>query len=181
MKESCKEDLANHFGLEPYAVDGNIGGVASARGSVGQLLSSEITTLACRSCPVLEKATSSPPLLARWSADAAESMNLCMRGHSKRENREIPSVPRSCRGRLANLSEGTANMYADGKSDDSIVLSTRANKAATAVAEFVEERESPKGILVDRPLMFRTQRRFVFRVKHGTAMTTGSETCFVIV
>ena len=43
MKESCKEDLANHFGLEPYAVDGNIGGVASVRGSVGQLLSSEIT------------------------------------------------------------------------------------------------------------------------------------------
>ena len=104
-----------------------------------------------------------------------------MRGYSKRENREIPSVPRSCRGRLANLSESTANMYADGKSDDSIVLSTRANKAGTAVAEPVEERESPKGIVVDRPLMFRTQRRFVFRVKNGTAMTTGSETCFVIV
>ncbi len=36
-------------------------------------------------------------------------------------------------------------MYADGKSDDFVVLSTRANKAATAVAESVEERESPKG------------------------------------
>jgi len=92
MKESYKEDLANHFGLEPYAVDGNIGGVASARGSVGQLLSSEIIIFACRSCPDLEKATSSPPLKARWTADAAESLNLSMRGHSKRENREIPSV-----------------------------------------------------------------------------------------
>ena len=49
-----------------------------------------------------------------------------------------------------NLPEGTANMYADGKSDDFIVLSTRANKAATAVAESVEERESPKGTVVDR-------------------------------
>ena len=74
MKESYKEDLANRFGPDPYAVDGNIGGVASARGSVGQLLSSEITILACRSCPDLEKATSSPPLLARWRTDAAESL-----------------------------------------------------------------------------------------------------------
>jgi len=76
MKESCKEDLANHFGLEPYAVDGNIGGVASARGNVGQLLSSEIFTFACRSYPDLEKATPSPPLVARWPSDAAESTEL---------------------------------------------------------------------------------------------------------
>jgi len=62
MKESYKEELANHLGLEPYAADGDIGGVALGRGNVGQLLSSEITLLACRSCPVREKATSSPPL-----------------------------------------------------------------------------------------------------------------------
>ena len=81
MKESYKEDLANHFGLEPYAADGDIRGVASARGSVGQLTQrvpgSEIITLACRSCLDLEKATSSPPLMARWLTDAVESMNLC--------------------------------------------------------------------------------------------------------
>jgi len=35
MKVSYAEDLANHRGLEPYAVDGNIGGVASARGNAG--------------------------------------------------------------------------------------------------------------------------------------------------
>ena len=73
MKESYKEDLANHFGLEPNAVDGNIGGVASARGNVGQLLSSEITNFVCRSCPVREKAKLSSPLTARWMTDAAES------------------------------------------------------------------------------------------------------------
>jgi len=73
MKESYKEGLANHFGLEPYAVDGNIGGVASARGNVGQLWSSEILIFACRSYPDLEKATPSPPLTARWTMDAAES------------------------------------------------------------------------------------------------------------
>jgi hypothetical protein len=89
MKESYREDLASNSGLEPYAVDGNIEGVASVRGNVGQLLSSEILTFVCRSYPVREKATSSPPQLARWSTDAAESLNLCMRGHFKRENREI--------------------------------------------------------------------------------------------
>ena len=30
--------------------------------------------------------------MARWCTNAAESENLCMRGHSKRENREIPSA-----------------------------------------------------------------------------------------
>ncbi len=74
MKESYKEDLANHLGLEPYAADGNIGGVASARGNVGQLLSSEITNFVCRSCPVREKAKSSSPLTARWLTNAAESL-----------------------------------------------------------------------------------------------------------
>jgi len=41
-------------------------------------------------------------------------------------------------------------MSADGKSDDSIVLSTRANKTAPAVSESVEGREPPKGTVVDR-------------------------------
>lgn len=92
MKESYMEELAIHHGLEPYAVDGNVGGVASARGSVGQLWSSEIMLFACRSCPDKEKATPPPPPVVRWLAGAAESENLCMRGHSKRENREILGV-----------------------------------------------------------------------------------------
>ncbi len=47
--------------------------------------------------------------------------------------------------RSVNVSGGTADMNTDGKSDDFIVLSTRMNKAATAVSESVEERKSPKG------------------------------------
>jgi len=78
----------------------------------------------------------------------------------KRENREIPTVSNSSElERSANATGGTADMYADGKSDDFVVLSTRANKAAAAVAESVEERESPKGSIVDLPRTFRTQRR----------------------
>jgi len=37
----------------------------------------------------MEKATSSRPLIGEVSADTAESENLCMRRHPKRENREI--------------------------------------------------------------------------------------------
>ena len=33
MKESYGEDLANHTGLDPYAEDGDILGVASVRGT----------------------------------------------------------------------------------------------------------------------------------------------------
>lgn len=47
-------------------------------------------------------------------------------------------------------------MNADGKSDDFVVPSTRVNKAATAVAESVEERKSPKGSIAELPSMFQT-------------------------
>ena len=61
MKESYRESLASCSGLKPYAGDGDIAGVASVRGNAGQLLSSEITTSVCRSCPGMEKAPSSLP------------------------------------------------------------------------------------------------------------------------
>ncbi len=89
MKESYREDVASHSGLDPYAGDGNVAGVASARGNAGQPLSSEINTFVCRSCPVMEKATSSRPLSGEAETDTAESKTLCMRRHPKRENREI--------------------------------------------------------------------------------------------
>ena len=89
MKEFYREELASRSGLDPYAGDGDVAGVASVRGNAGQPLSSEIITPACRSCPVLEKAISSRPLIGQAPTDAAESKNLCMRRHPKRENREI--------------------------------------------------------------------------------------------
>jgi hypothetical protein len=67
-----------------------------------------------------------------------------MRGDLKRENREIPSVPAAnpAAGRFENLSEGKSNVNADGKSDRSVVSSTRANNdAAEASAEPAEERD----------------------------------------
>ena len=89
MKESYREDLASHSGLEPYAGGGNSAGVASGRGNTGQLLSSEIITFVCRSCSDMEKATSPLPLVGEAATNTAESETLCMRRHPKRENREI--------------------------------------------------------------------------------------------
>ncbi len=69
-----------------------------------------------------------------------------MRGHSKRENREIPSVSESIESeRSENVTDGNADVYTDGKSDDSIVPAKRVNKTRTLAAELVEERGSPKG------------------------------------
>ena len=70
-----------------------------------------------------------------------------MRGNLKRENREIPSVPiaNAVAGRFENLSEGKSNVNADGKTDRSVVPSTRANNdAAEASAESAEERDRAK-------------------------------------
>jgi hypothetical protein len=65
MKESYKEDLANHFGLELYADDGNVLGVATTEVYAGKLLSSEITRFECRHCVCRGKATRSRAL---WQA-----------------------------------------------------------------------------------------------------------------
>ena len=160
MKESYGEKLAIHIGLDPYADDGNVVGVAWVRGTdrLG-ILSSEILIFVCRPCPVMGKTTrlaASRRVAKRHGGVVEPSMS----GNFKRENREILSAPRrERRGRPVNLSEGKTGMHADRKSDDFIVLSTRANKSAAAVAESVEERKSPKGSIVDLLRTYRTQRR----------------------
>jgi hypothetical protein len=65
MKESYRENLASSSGLELYAGDGDIVGVASVRRDAGQPLSSEILTFACRPCTDRGKATSDAPKMAR--------------------------------------------------------------------------------------------------------------------
>lgn len=66
MKESYEEDVANHFGLQRRGDCGNnVVLSVRAEGQAGQLLSSEITILACRPCPDRGKATSWTSLWAR--------------------------------------------------------------------------------------------------------------------
>ena len=106
MQESYREELASHSGLEPYAGDGDVAGVASARGNAGQPLSSDIITSVCRSCPDMEKATPWRPLYGEAVTDAAESVTLCMRRHPKRENREILWVSVGAGGMITSRRNG---------------------------------------------------------------------------
>ena len=95
MKVSYEEDLANRFGLCRRCEEGNnLVLSVRARGSVGQLSSSGILPFVCRPCPVKGKATPHRSYDGKIDAGTAESMHLGMRGNSKRENREIPSVCR---------------------------------------------------------------------------------------
>jgi len=91
-----------------------------------------------------------PTAIGKVGTDTAESQNLCMRGNSRCENREIPlalrrTPPGEMQRRSANLTEGNADMNAFGKSDEFVVPSTQANKAGSEpVAESVEGRISAK-------------------------------------
>ena len=59
-------------------------------------------------------------------------------------------------------------MNAFGKSDDFVVLSTQVNKAATAVAESVKGRRSPKGSLAELSPMLQTLSRIEHQLEwHG--------------
>ncbi len=106
MKESYRENLASSSGLGPYAGDGDIAGVASARGDAGQPSSSEIILFVCRPCPDKGKAISSRPLCGEAVTDTAESETLCMRRHPKRENRENLSVSIAIGGMFASRWNG---------------------------------------------------------------------------
>ena len=50
MKESYREDIASYSGLELYADDGNVVGVATAEVYAGKLMSSEINHFVRRHC-----------------------------------------------------------------------------------------------------------------------------------
>ena len=92
------------------------------------------------------------------NTDTAESKTLCMYGNSKRENREIPSVSAKC-GTVRKHHVWTADMNADGKSDESVVPATLANNgSAEELTESVEERDSAKRN-VEQPASDRTQSR----------------------
>jgi hypothetical protein len=147
MNQPHKKGLANHLGPESCASDRKAAGEALTGGHVGQPLSSEITTPACRPCADRGKATPGTAL-REPSPDAAESKTLSMRGSSMRENRETPetSSPVGGEERPEKAASPTSGMHVSGESDDSVVPAKRANNASPpAAAESVEGRGSTKG------------------------------------
>jgi hypothetical protein len=146
MKESYREGEASHPDPESCAGGGNTPGEALTGAHTGQLLSSEITSSACRPSGLQGKATSGPPLAREAVQDAAESKNLSMCENSMRENRETPAVPRSDALGRSEKGNRTSDMHAAGESDGPVVPAKRANKGGTPpLAESVEGRGSAKG------------------------------------
>ena len=92
MKEPYEEGLANRLGPASCAGDGNIAGVAGTGVHAGQVLTSEITTSACRPCPDMGKATRQMTLFGESSGDAAESKTLSTCGTFQHGNRETPET-----------------------------------------------------------------------------------------
>ena len=95
MKVSHEEGLADNFGLQGRGGPGDRNVLSvRAKGNAGQPLSSDITTFVCRSCCVREKAISGVrrTVTGKVRTNTAESENLCMRGYSKLENREVRLV-----------------------------------------------------------------------------------------
>lgn len=113
-----------HHGPESCAGDREVAREALTGENVGQLLSSEITLLGCRPIGPKGKATRCTALYSEPPTDPAESKNLCMRGRSMFENREISLV--SVKGnspvdRLGKVCGRTPDMYTNEKSDIVIV------------------------------------------------------------
>ena len=82
------------------------------------------------------------------AADPARSQNLCMRGTSRRENREIPWLARAGdrrAGRSGKAEAVSLRCTVHGKSDSPVVPAMPPNKAAGAAAEAAEERGLAEG------------------------------------
>ena len=146
MKEPHEKGPANRLGPESCADGREVMGEALTGEDAGQPSSSEITTSACRPRPDRGKATPEVPL-GKGLPGAAESETLCMRGHSRRENRETSGTPASLgRGPVGEGSGRTPDAHVPEESDDLVVPTKRANKAGLwAAAESVEGRGSTKG------------------------------------
>ncbi len=89
MKESYEQGLASRLGPESYADGGNAVGVAMTGVHAGQPLSSEISSFRVPTLSDCGEGHMRHDANGESWRDAAESKTLCMRGNSRRENREI--------------------------------------------------------------------------------------------
>lgn len=180
MKEPYEEGIANRLGPGSCAGDGNIAGVARTGVHVGQVLTSEITTSACRPCPDMGKATRQLTLFGESAGDAAGSETLSMRGTFQHGNRETPGTSLlaaaasgpGCGERWEKVSDQASHAHVTGESDDLVAPRKRANKAGTPVAESVEERGSTKGNGI-QTATYRTQRRIWVSLCLGAVRQVG--------
>lgn len=93
MRVSYEERLANDFGPRRRCVGGN-DRVLSVRsgGSVGPAMELRNHSFCLLTLSIQGESDTTASVLGKLAVETAESKNWCMRGHSKRENREIPLV-----------------------------------------------------------------------------------------
>ena len=84
-----KESYEHRLGPESYADGGNAMGVAMTGVHAGRTLSSEISTFRVPTLSDCGEGHMRHDANGESWRDAAESKTLCMRGNSRRENREI--------------------------------------------------------------------------------------------
>ncbi len=94
MKESYSEVRAGHADPESYADDGDIVGVATAGVHAGPVLSSVNRFIPCADVVQVAEGSIGRAFDGKHDSSTAESTTWCMYGNFKRENREVPSVPR---------------------------------------------------------------------------------------
>jgi hypothetical protein len=92
MKESYKEDFANHFGLELYADEGNVMGVATTEGYAGKLLSSVPHPYRSDSSTPPSYSIAGHYRNGTYCLPATQTVSALMRRNFNRENRETLSA-----------------------------------------------------------------------------------------
>src|SRR5687768_14122770 len=95
--------------------------------------------------------------------DSAQSETPRMYGHSARENRETPSMPRET-GRLEKAVSRTSSMHVDGESDGRVLPTTGPN------ADDRQSAEAPEG---RRPTKENTEQTTAPRTQSRTSASSG--------
>ena len=95
MKDSNKEDLANHFGLELYADGGNVMGVATTEVYAGKLLSSVPHPYRVPTLSELREGKMFHCAFGKRWRGSAESKNRVMRRNFNRDLAMIHSVDKA--------------------------------------------------------------------------------------
>jgi len=143
------EGVASHHGPVSCAGGGNAAREASIGVRIGQLLSSEITTLGVPTgCQVGKAMRAVASDASGGPTHGVEDPGMC--GNSMSENREIPVAPQGlvALGRSEKALGRNPDMHAAGKSDIGVVPGTCRTKPGTARSASTAElgtRPQPKG------------------------------------
>jgi hypothetical protein len=131
MKVPYVEDLANHSSPESCGGYGNVPAEALTGGSVGGLLSSEITFIWVPTPCTEGEGHADSSATCELLEDPAESEKLSMRGYFVRGNQEIREKPNTrCRCRVGQRRCNAVRLThkISRKSDNNIVPEKQANK-----------------------------------------------------